>query len=115
MSHLTARIRIESPQRDEKITSHYILQQRMRRKVLNLKLENASFNTKTFKEIYSGMVLDMSYDRLQKLSQLEDETEIVLFLRRKGNNKEKNPELCDGSTSSPVSPCSAHALQGEPA
>lgn len=115
MSHLTAKIRIESPQGAEGAISHYILQQKMRRKVLSLKLENVTFNTKTFKEIYSEMVLEMSYDRLQKLSQLEDETDIVLFLRRKGNNKEKKTELCDGSTSSPVSPCSAHALQDQPA
>jgi hypothetical protein len=101
MTHPSAKVRIESPQGIDGIIEHYILQQRMRRKILSLKLDWAKFNTREFKDIYSGVVLDMSYERLLKLSELTDETDIVLFLRRKSNNKEKTNQTeihCDEKT-----------------
>lgn len=95
---------------DESVVSHFILQQKMRKKVQSLKLDWAKFNTKEFKEIYSGAVIEMSMDRLLKLKELETEEEIVNFLRKKSNKKCEEP-----SSSSESCPSSLHATQEEPA
>jgi hypothetical protein len=80
----------------------------MRRKVQNLQLDWAKFNTKEFKEIYMGAVIEMSMERLLRLKDLTDEEEIVHFLRKKSNK-------CKESSSSSPCPSSQHATQEEPA
>ena len=113
-------IRMESPSGNTNLVGHFILQQRMHKKIMALKLDWAKFDVEKFKDIYCGVVLEMSMDRLQRLSVLDDETEIVWFLRKKGNStvekrKNKTKLQCENGSSSPASPCSAHALQEEPA
>ncbi len=85
-------IRIESPRTDSGVVGHYILQQKMAKKILALKLDWAKFNVKEFKEIYHGVVTEMSMDRLTKLQALTDEEEIVKFLRKKGNRVKPEKE-----------------------
>lgn len=101
-------IKIESPRMDHSVVSHYVLQQKMKRKVQNLQLDWAKFNTKEFKEIYMGAVIEMSMERLLRLKDLTDEEEIVHFLRKKSNK-------CKESSLSSPCPSSQHATQEEPA
>jgi hypothetical protein len=76
-------IKIESPRTDNNVTQHFILQQKARKKILSLKLDWAKFDIDKFKELYSGVVIDMSMDRLLRLQAIEDEEEIVKFLKKK--------------------------------
>ena len=77
---------MESPRGQEGVISHYILSQKMMKKILALELKGVNFNIQNFKDIYAGVALEMSMDRLERLQSLTDETEIVNFLRKKGNN-----------------------------
>jgi hypothetical protein len=71
------------------VVYHYVLQQKMKRKVEDLKLDWVNFNKEEFKEIYAGTVINMSMDRLIKLKDLESEQEIVRFLRKKSNKPDQ--------------------------
>lgn len=66
--------------------AEFILQRRMIKKIMALELKDVDFNVEKFKELYLSVVLDMSVDRMKRLEVLTDETEIVNFLRKKGNN-----------------------------
>jgi hypothetical protein len=78
---------------------------------MNLDLNGYKFKHDEFKEIYSGAVLDMNTEKLERLSKLQTTEEIVDFLRRKSNHKK-----CENSSSSSESSESSHhANQEEPA
>jgi len=103
-------IKIDQPSR-ENVVSEYILQQKCYKKIVNLDLEGYKFKHDEFKEIYSGAVLDMNTEKLERLSKLQTTEEIVEFLRRKGNRKKCE----DLSSSSESSESSRHADQQQDA
>lgn len=111
-------VRTEHAKRDIPVVSNYLLQQRVRRKILGLvqNPEKHHFKFDAFIETKYWSVIDFSLEKLQALDSMTDNDTIIDFLKGVNINKKKNIELpCDGSSSSASSSSQPVEAQQAPA